>query len=77
MKTIPSQKARPAKLPSALMRGLPSSTRVMFTPKSGGPQVADDGDDGDGDGEGNEDNDDEKDLDDDMSVWEIHKILPI
>ena len=37
---IPSQKARPAKLPSALMRGLPSSTRVMFTPKSGGPQVA-------------------------------------
>ena len=40
MKMISSQKARPAKLPSALMRGLPSSTRVMFTPKSGGPQVA-------------------------------------
>ena len=37
---ISAQKARPAKLPSALMRGLPSSTRVMFTPKSGGPQVA-------------------------------------
>ena len=40
MKMISAQKARPAKLPSALMRGLPSSTRVMFTPKSGGPQVA-------------------------------------
>ena len=40
MKILVSQKARPAKLPSALMRGLPSSTRVMFTPKSGGPQVA-------------------------------------
>ena len=40
MKIPASQKARPAKLPSALMRGLPSSTRVMFTPKSGGPQVA-------------------------------------
>ena len=37
---ISAQKARPAKLPSALMRGLPSSTRVMFTPKSGGQQVA-------------------------------------
>ena len=51
MKMIAAQKARPAKLPSALMRGLPSSTRVMFTPKSGGPQVADDGDHGDVDGD--------------------------
>ena len=55
MKMISAQKARPAKLPSALMRGLPSSTRVMFTPKSGGPQVASHGDHGDGDGDDGED----------------------